>query len=300
MIKYLKYISKKKKFYIYVRDVIREFKAIVIIGSEKSFLFDDKMKIIDENKHRFYPKTYKIYTELIGEVYKYKKGEGNEEKLVYSFEALENDIKEKIILLEGFEYLSELLTIVLVIASFAQLTTYNALILELLIQLLNLINASTIPILLTVSSTCLTHGILREQRNNNKRSETEEKLKNVYSPLAFLTLKYSKILSEYKWNGIQYRFYFVEFITQYHEIERNYFHIIYSDEKLRWFEMSLEEMYKTSDAYNSDSFDVKKSERDKISGSLKELYSHLIDEIDSKLREVEGNDSLKDSNFDFS
>lgn len=301
-IDYVKRIKDKKEFYIGVRDLIREFKRIVIIEYEKSSLFDEKMNRLEKNKHQFYFKTYELYTKLIGEVHNYKEKKGNEVSLVESFDALENDITKKIKQLEWIEFIFGFLMMVVIILLLDKAISYNILIIEFFTEIKDLLSAITFEItftlLILLVTAILTYWNLMEKISNKRESKTNRKTENVYSPLMILSQKYIKILHEFEWSKERYFIHFVEFIHQYSIIEEKYSDIFIHDQNLMQVKKTLLNTYNTFNPHTSDFFVNEKPKRDKIDSILKDLYSHSSNVMFNNIDGEEGNDFMKDLNSD--
>ncbi|MCK5015263.1 MAG: hypothetical protein KAS66_15740 [Candidatus Omnitrophica bacterium] len=171
-----------------------------------------------------------------------------------------------------------------------------------ILEILGIVNACSIVILVIITGVYAfyTRKILKEQIDTNRKYETKYKLENVYSPLVQLISRYHGILSKEGLSESLYKKSFSEFRNQYSGIEAKYIHVFILDEKLRWFKIDITEMYKTLNSSEARMHDFKLTQfkRDKLSNSLKNFHSHLIDEIFSFIQEMEGNNSLKDSVYD--
>ena len=147
--------------------------------------------------------------------------------------------------------------------------------------ILGAINAISIVILVIITNKYAryTNSILKEQIDNNKKSEIRYELENVYSPMIDIIVKYQGILYKKTGNGQEYHDCFFKFLSEIEKINKNYRHITNSDLKFSFFHRKLQEEYKRYCIQDSlhYSLEIKQSDKDKINDIIKSMQKRLID-----------------------
>ncbi|MCK4665907.1 hypothetical protein KAU33_04115 [Candidatus Dependentiae bacterium] len=233
------YFDYEMDVYTEVLDILREYERIEVFNAEESFFFDYKFKELNKNKHYLDRKIRVLYRDLEIEVNNYKRGNGNKERLLESFETLMKEIVNKIKRLRFFEFLSKVILAVLlciiVILLIENIDIYGHLIINYLsgfsvlgvLDFMPLIMSGTIAFA-TSMYVYLFFISLKEKKIKEGKDEIRHKLEKVYSPIEELIRLLIFNLNDKEIHN-RYNAY-VDFSHNFLKIKNNFFYIIISDE----------------------------------------------------------------------